>query len=141
MNHIIDRLQTTFNALNKDTMNGDLLDNLYSEDIFFKDPLHEYQSLDALKAYFKRLYKNVDSISFVYGDVEAGQDQAFVAWEMQFLNKKFNKGNPVFVNGVSHLKFRDEKICYHRDYFDSTHMIFDHVPVLRAFISIIKNRL
>ncbi|MFQ3231183.1 nuclear transport factor 2 family protein [Reinekea sp.] len=141
MNTIIERLQTTFNALNRDTIDGDLLDKLYSEDIRFQDPLHEYQSINSLKGYFKRLYKNVDSISFKYGDTEASDVGGFVTWEMTFLNKSFNKGNPVIVNGVSHLKFRDGKICSHRDYFDSTHMIFDHVPVLRAVIRYIKNKL
>lgn len=141
MNTIIERLQTTFNALNKDTIDSELLSNLYSEDIHFQDPLHEYQSLNALKDYFKRLYKNVDQITFDYGDVEASDNSGFVTWKMTFLNKSFNKGNPVIVNGVSHLKFRDGKICAHRDYFDSTHMIFDHVPVLRAVIRLIKNKL
>lgn len=140
MNSIIDRLQTTFDALNKATLDGDLLDNLYSEDIHFQDPLHEIESLDALKDYFKRLYKNVDHIKFIYGDVESGAEQGFVTWEMKFLNGNFNKGNPIYVKGVSHLKFRNDKIYYHRDYFDSTHMIFDHVPVLGSVIRYIKNK-
>lgn len=141
MHDIIKRLQTTYNALNKDNIDSDLLDQLYSDDIHFQDPLHQFQSLSNLRQYFKRLYKNVDHISFDYIDIEATDQHAFVTWQMTFLNKKFNNGDPVTVDGVSHLIFTNGKISRHRDYFDSTHMIFDHVPLLGRIIKYIKNKL
>jgi limonene-1,2-epoxide hydrolase len=141
MKHLVSKLQDTFIALNKDTLDKELLATVYSDDIHFQDPLHEFQSIDSLVDYFERLYKNVEHIKFDYGHVEAGDQQAFIEWKMLFLNKKFNKGREVSVNGVSHLKAENGKIVYHRDYFDSTHMIYNHVPVLNSVIAFIKNRL
>ncbi|MDN3649797.1 nuclear transport factor 2 family protein [Reinekea marina] len=141
MQTIIERLQRTYNCLNKENIDSDLLDQLYTDDILFQDPLHQFQSLSKLRDYFKRLYKNVDHISFNYQDVEANDREAFVTWSMTFLNRNFNKGNPVTVEGISHLKFRDGKISSHRDYFDSTHMIFDHIPLMGRIIRMIKNKL
>ena len=40
------------------------LAELYSEDILFRDPLHEIQGLAALQRYFAELYSNVRELRF-----------------------------------------------------------------------------
>ncbi len=42
-----------------DTHNLDLLNDLYSEDVAFRDPLHQLTGLPALRAYFAQLYAKV----------------------------------------------------------------------------------
>ena len=46
-----------FAALNKDNL--DLLGELYSDDLLFRDPLHEVHGLTAVRRYFAELYANV----------------------------------------------------------------------------------
>lgn len=43
-----------------------LLKSVYSDDIVFRDPLHEVHGLQALNAYFSGLYMNVAAIEFVF---------------------------------------------------------------------------
>jgi limonene-1,2-epoxide hydrolase len=44
------------------------------------------------------------------------------------------------VTGVSEIKF-DERITYHRDYFDVGSMFYEQVPILKTIIQALKKRL
>jgi limonene-1,2-epoxide hydrolase len=45
------------------------------------------------------------------------------------------------VQGISHLKFLENQVIYHRDYFDLGEMVYEHVPVLGKIVRFIKNSL
>ena len=49
-----------------DKTSTELLKSVYSDDIVFRDPLHEVHGLTALNAYFSGLYMNVTAIDFVF---------------------------------------------------------------------------
>lgn len=53
-----------FTALNKDNL--DLLGELYSDDLLFRDPLHEVHGLTAVRRYFAELYANVEALHFEF---------------------------------------------------------------------------
>ncbi|WP_230390470.1 nuclear transport factor 2 family protein [Reinekea sp. G2M2-21] len=141
MKTIIDRIEQTYAQLNKDTINSGLLDNLYNKDITFVDPLHRIESLTNLKAYFESMYKNVDHIHFDFTTTMSDDSSAFLTWTMTFRHPKLNGGRDIKVPGTSHIKHNGQTISYHQDYFDSTHMLFGHIPVLKTIINAIKARL
>jgi AAA15 family ATPase/GTPase len=141
MNTIVDKLKSTYDQLNRDTVHGDLLNQLYADDIVFTDPLHELKSLDSLKTYFQGMYKNVTAIHFDFDTTVENETDAFLTWVMTFQHPKLNSGKAVKVPGTTHIQHNGVKVTKHQDYFDSTHMIFDHIPVLRLAIGAIKQRM
>ncbi|MFT4675007.1 MAG: limonene-1,2-epoxide hydrolase [Reinekea sp.] len=141
MTNIIERIQETYAALNKDTVESDLLANLYADNVVFIDPLHRIETLPNLQAYFKNMYQNVSHINFDFTHTLGDDKSAFLAWDMTFVHPKLNGGRAIVVPGTSRVQFADGKITHHQDYFDSTAMLFGHIPLLKQMINLIKNRL
>ena len=61
------------------------LEKLYADDITFRDPLHEIQGLEALRAYFAQLYANTHDIRYVFcGANEVSPGEGYLRWSLQF---------------------------------------------------------
>lgn len=72
----LDRFKTAFNQLNKDTLH--LLEDIYTPDVRFRDPVHELNGLPALRDYYSRLYEGVLSCRFEFEDeVIVGQQECW----------------------------------------------------------------
>ena len=123
-----------------------LLDEVYSENIEFRDPLHSIHGLSSLRSYMNNMYGNVISCDFIFlGDwiTEPGPDgrgSACVKWDMIFRHPKLAGGSPVTVRGMSHIRFSD-RIDYHEDIFDLGAMLYEHVPLVGRVVIWLKSRL
>ena len=136
----LDPFKEAFNRLNANTL--DLLAEIYTPDVVFRDPVHELRGLPALRTYYGRLYDGVVSCQFEFEDEVISGDQGMLVWIMRFQHARFRRGETLELRGVSHLKFRDDgKVFQHHDYFDMGAFIYERVPVLGGIIRAIKNRL
>lgn len=135
--HIINELKNTYNQM--DLKNIDQIRNIYTENIIFTDPFHQVEGLEALRCYFENMYQNLISINFDYGDEIISEDSAMLTWKMAYTHRSIKGGNVISLPGATHLKF-NEKIYYHHDYFDTSAMLFEHIPVVGAAIKWIKKR-
>ncbi|MDH2296258.1 nuclear transport factor 2 family protein [Cobetia sp. 1AS1] len=143
-----------------DKTSTELLKSVYSDDIVFRDPLHEVRGLTALNAYFSGLYMNVAAIDFVFhhplgpmqaqdagpadeGNADEGNEQglAWLSWTMTYRHPRLNGGKDISVQGASRLEFRDGKVIQHRDFFDAGELLYEQVPVLRNVIGLLKRRM
>ncbi|MDD0977483.1 nuclear transport factor 2 family protein [Pseudomonas fontis] len=124
-----------------DAAHLDLLAELYSEDIQFRDPLHHVQGLPALRQYFAQLYANIHDLRFefhAYDQVQEGL--GYLRWTLHYRHPRLNAGKPVAVRGCSCLMW-DDKVRVHHDYFDAGALLYEHVPVMGRMISWLKGRL
>lgn len=113
---------------------------VYADDVQFVDPFHEMTGRETLYKYFQKLMKRVTECSFEIKDVSLGANgSATVVWVMSFRHSQVKKKEPLVVNGVTHLKFHD-KVTYHRDYFDSSELIYKNIPILGSVIQFIEKR-
>jgi hypothetical protein len=140
MSRSLDRFKKLFNQLDKDHL--DLLEQIYTPDVKFRDPVHTLNGLPALRDYYSRLYEGVISCQFTFeAEVIEGQ-QGMLVWIMRFQHRRFRAGEKLELSGVSHLQFLDDgRVHDHRDYFDMGEFIYERVPVLGSVIRAIKNRL
>lgn len=136
-NTLVDDFIALYQALNKDNLH--LLGRVYDDCITFTDPMHHITGLSALTQYFAKLYQNVQYIHFEIKEVQQGASQAALFWQMQYSHPKLNKGTLICVDGMSQLKFND-KIYYHRDYFDLGQMLYEHLPCMGGLIRLLKDR-
>lgn len=128
-----------FAQLNKDNLRK--LDELYSEDIHFTDPLHEVQGLTNLRAYFRELYANVNELRFdFHGFDQICDGEGYLRWVMSYRHPRLASGQLIRVSGCSHLLWRD-KVYRHRDYFDAGALLYEHLPILGRVIAWLKRRL
>ncbi|MGL5430686.1 MAG: nuclear transport factor 2 family protein [Vibrio sp.] len=117
------------------------LPEIYHHNVVFEDPAHRIQGVQALTDYFATLYQNVERCSFVIDEQYSVDEGAFLIWTMYLRHPKLAKGQLVRVNGVSYLRFADDKVIYHRDYFDMGQMLYERLPILGSLIRTIKRRL
>lgn len=136
----LDHFKKVFNQLDKDHL--DLLEQIYTPDVQFRDPVQSLNGLPALWDYYGRLYEGVVSCQFTFeAEVIEGQ-QGMLVWIMRFQHRQFRSGEMLELRGVSHLQFLDDnRVHHHRDYFDMGEFIYERVPVLGSVIRAIKNRL
>lgn len=143
-----------YQSLNKDNL-ANLVD-LYHPNITFIDPLHKITGLTELRAYFLESYGGVNSIKFTIHKVMEDDNEASIFWTMSFSSRKLNHGNIIHVDGISLIQFQnplsnnksfsqssktDNKILFHRDYYDAGQMLYEHIPLMGRVIAYIKKRL
>ena len=113
---------------------------IYEESVRFVDPVHELEGLASLTPY---LQKSLDNVRFCYFEFQnrvIGESEVSYVWCMRFAHSKLNDGAEIEVPGMSYLRF-DEKVLYHRDFYDMGAMVYEHVPVMRWGVQVIKNRI
>lgn len=138
MNHIIKDFCDYYQDLTQESLSQ--LDEIYTNDAEFIDPLHTIQGLKNITNYFENMVGNTIYCRFDIEAVLEGEGEAFVTWVMHFAHPKLNNGKNISVPGSSHLKF-NYAICYHRDYYDMGQMIYEQIPLLKTLIAKIKNRI
>ena len=138
MHTIVENFCLYYKEFNQDSIAG--LDSIYDQNAVFEDPIGKVEGLNDLKRHFSKMMANVSYCRFAITDVVANDGQAFITWTMSFAHPKLNGHKEITVTGVSEIKF-DERITYHRDYFDVGSMFYEQVPILKTIIQALKKRL
>lgn len=118
------------------------LPEVYAQGVVFIDPAHRIEGLAPLTDYFAALYQRLAYCRFeVTGQQQQGQG-AWLGWTMTFSHPRLRGGEPIRVEGATHLEFDQEgKVCLHRDYFDLGAMLYEQLPLLGPLVRTIKGRL
>ena len=122
----VERFKSYFRILHESDLSQ--LRDLYSEQILFKDPVHEIRGLVELEDYFTSVCADLSDCRFEYLDEMVTDYAAYVKWMMHFKHPRL--GNRLIsVRGVSHLKISD-KIDYHEDFYDMGAMLYEQLPLI-----------
>ena len=136
-----------------ESMKVEELADIYSDDVVFIDPIAAHTGITSVKSYFAKLLRNAKNCSFAIHSIDklassekgeqnpAGHLAYLVTWKMTFTTSGTNKGNPIHVDGITQLKIKDDKIIFHRDYYDLGQMVYENIPLLGRIIKRIKRTL
>lgn len=136
-----------------ESMKVEELADIYSNDVTFIDPIAAHSGIAAVQTYFTKLLRNAKNCSFTIHSIDkvaslSNEEKSgsallayLVTWKMTFTTSGINKGNPIDVDGISQLKIRDDKIIFHRDYYDLGQMVYENIPLLGRIIKRIKRKL
>lgn len=115
---------------------------IYSDDIQFRDPLHAVNGLQKLTDYFNGMMDDLQECRFEFHHSLEVLDrgEAILFWTMHYRHKKIAGGRLLELTGNTHLLFND-KVYYHRDYFDAGSMLYEHLPFLGSAIRYVKKRM
>lgn len=140
---IIDQFCAFYNDLKSSQLTD--IKVIYGDDIELIDPIGEHRGQDQLTAYFDKLLQGAKHCDFSITSVAEHKlinpsdiSQYSVNWVMSFATPKLNGGRTIDVDGMTLLKVRDDKIFYHRDYYDLGQMVYEHIPILGAITKKIK---
>lgn len=135
-NIIIEKFKNYFTQIDFSSIS--VLNEIYSEDIVFKDPIHEIHGIENLKSYFQKLNENLVEGIFHFTDESIVNNKVFLSWEMNLKLKRPKKD--VKASGISVLLIED-KIISQRDYFDAGGLFYENIPVLGGIIRSVKKKL
>jgi len=136
MDTIIEKFISVYQGL--DSNNISSIASIYDKNIKFVDPFHEVNGLETLMGYFSRLYRNVESCDFEFKEIYKSNSSAMVTWNMLLKHKSLSK-HPIDVPGSTEIHF-NEKIHYHRDYFDAGKMLYENVPLIGSAVRFLKKK-
>ncbi|ATM94541.1 SnoaL-like domain [Yersinia frederiksenii] len=117
------------------------LSDVYHRDIYFVDPVGEHQGLSSLEAYFQLLISNLSTCSFTLTDIQHHEQQATVCWHMTYSHPRLRRGSLLSLEGISQLRFAEQRVIYQRDYYDLGAMLYEHIPLLGGVVVKLKKRL
>ncbi|MCI0506970.1 MAG: nuclear transport factor 2 family protein [Gammaproteobacteria bacterium] len=137
MNNIIGNFQKIYGNLNAGNIES--VNTIYEENITFIDPFHEIRGLSRLRDYFSKLYKNVESCEFNFEDVYEKPRSAMITWNMTLRHRTLSRNNPIEVSGSTQIRF-DDRIYFHRDYFDAGRMVYENLPLIGPLLKYIKQK-
>jgi ketosteroid isomerase-like protein len=138
MNPLLERFRDFYRELERDSIAN--LGEIYRQDVEFCDPVHCIQGLDALRDYFAATMQNVEYCAFDISEFVEQEDRAAAVWTMRLRHPKLKHGATIEVPGASHLHF-DQRIYYHRDFFDLGAMLYEHIPVLGGAVRLVKGKM
>lgn len=118
------------------------LANVYSEDIQFRDPLHALNGLQNLTDYYSSMMGDLLECRFEFHHSMEMLDrgEAILFWTMHYRHKKLVGGKLLELTGNTHILFND-KVYYHRDYYDAGSMLYEHLPLMGFAIRRVKKRI
>lgn len=135
---LVRRLQKLYAEFSVDAVSR--LDEIYTQDIEFIDPVHRIHGCLGLKNYLRRMARGLSEYSITYTDTLQGPDSAYLSWEMRFAHPKLRGGRLIRLNGISHIRYT-HKVYYHEDAYDMGALLYEHLPLLGVAIGGLKRNL
>jgi steroid Delta-isomerase len=134
--HNLDKLIHFFESISQE--NTVDLKQIYTEDVFFKDPFNEVNGIQHVITIFDHMFHQLDQPRFVVTTHVSQGDQAFLTWDFLFKMKRFNR-NEQCIRGASHIRFAaDGRVCYHRDYWDVAEELYEKLPLIGSVMRGLK---
>jgi steroid Delta-isomerase len=125
------------------------LDEIYSDEAYFKDPFNEVRGRDEIARIFSAMFSQLDRPQFLVKralqQTPAGTDsrpgEAFLTWDFRFRFKGFQREKDQQIHGASLLEFTSEGlILSHRDYWDAAEELYEKIPWLGGLMRILKRQ-
>ncbi len=137
-NELLRNLRSVYINFDQKVINR--LPEIYSSDIQFRDPFHAINGLDNLTIYFQGMMKDLNECRFEFHHSVETDIEAVLFWTMHYSHRSIAGGKQLSLKGNSHLKF-DDRVFFHRDYFDAGEMLYEHLPLVGGVIRHVKRRL
>jgi hypothetical protein len=131
------RVQRYYETLSPERLAA--LGEVYTEQARFKDPFNEVQGLDAIRAIFEHMYRELGEPRFTVTSALGAGEQAFLTWDFRFRHPRL-RGEQL-IRGATHLRFApDGRVSLHRDYWDAAEELYEKLPLIGALMRALKRR-
>lgn len=116
-----------------------LMNECYHSRVLFQDPLVTKRGQEALAGYLRSAYDNVTRCEFDFDEPAINDRFVVIPWRMTLEHPRLAHGAPILIEGVSLLQGEDDRIIFHRDYYDAGQLLYENIPVLGRLIRWIRS--
>jgi len=139
MPNLPERMADFYRALDKEgTKALDQLDELYAPNVRFVDPMHDTTGRAELHLAFERMFEQYESVRFPEVTM-VGDDLHFMGTWTMILRPRM--GPTLTVYGSSDFQVEEDRVRFHRDYWDLLGSAMNAIPVLGPMYGRIVRRL
>ena len=135
---VVDRFKSLYHSLNAENCQSGIIEEVYDTSLVFEDSFHKIKGVKNFSDYCASLYQNLLSCEFTFHDQWVKDNDAMLNWTMKYAHPRFNKGKIISIEGASLIRFND-KVYFHRDYFDGGELLYEHIPVMGRMIKTVKH--
>lgn len=117
-------------------------EKVYAPDAFLNDTLKTVHGAPAIRDYFIKTAKGLDSMTVRFDDVAVSGGNYYFRWTMDTRMKNLAKGKTVRTIGMTLVRFDQEgRVILHQDFWDSAQGVWNHVPALGPAIHWIRSKI
>lgn len=118
------------------------LRTLVAADVRFKDPFNDLRGVDLMVRVMEHMFEDATDIRFAIGEQAVCGQLCFLRWRFWFRPRRFSRGEPWQIEGVSAVQFDDDaKVVEHIDYWDAGEQIYERLPVLGMILRRVRGSL
>lgn len=128
-----------FNGATKDNLQ-EKVEGFYAPNASFEDPFVKLDSRDGILSYYRGIFQNLEEMSFDVKEEFVSGDETVALWTMTLKHNKLAGGEPIVLEGVTHLRFQDGKVVAHRNVFDAGALVYENTPFVGMLVRWVKNR-
>lgn len=137
----LNRFRESFADLASESV-GQLMADLYAEEMFFNDTLHTFHSRDELVEYMRKTGASLSESKVEVRQVMADGTDVFVRWTMTFRTRALGRDINSESIGMTHLRFNaDGQVILHQDFWDSGHALYAHLPFVGFAVRRARDRM
>lgn len=137
MNGRFRQIADWFEALSPETLSS--IDTVYDAQSLFRDPFHDIQGIEKIKAVYQHMFDGLDTPRFKVTRIVEQGDESFMTWIFTFALK----GKPYEITGCTHFTLDPVSllVIVHRDYWDAAQELYEKLPVLGWFLRRLRRML
>jgi ketosteroid isomerase-like protein len=117
------------------------VEGFYAPIAAYEDPMGRYEGRDQILAHLKDLLGGVQSLGVDVKEEFVSGDETVALWTMTLSHKDLRSGEPLTVDGVTHIRMAGGLVTYQRDYYDLGALVYENVPVVGALVRWVKGKL
>ncbi len=137
----LERFSTSFEDLTREDL-GQLMAELYAEELFFNDTIHTFTRRQDLVDYMVKTGDNLNESTVEIKQVVRDGSDVFVRWTMDFKVRAAGRDVHSQSIGMTHLRFDDDgRVILHQDFWDSGNALFAHLPIVGFMVRQAQRRM
>jgi hypothetical protein len=136
--HMVGRLKLFYQEFSPESLST--LDELYTPDVEFRDPVHVLNGSLAVKNYLRKMAAGLTHYRIHYLDEVYAENAASLLWEMEYAHPAIKGGRVLRIRGSTFVRFTS-RIYYHEDCYDLGAMVYERVPLIGSLVRSVKQRL
>ncbi|MEW8625135.1 MAG: nuclear transport factor 2 family protein [Candidatus Thiodiazotropha sp.] len=133
----LSRYSAFFESL--DTTKLEQCDQLFDQQIRFKDPFNNVKGIEAVKRVFSHMFHVCDYCQFEVTNSCGHEYLGYIHWKFHYTVKGSGKSRTIV--GISQVKFNPQgEVTEHIDYWDSAEYIYEKLPLIGGLLIWIRKR-
>lgn len=120
--------------------NLEQITRIYTQDIEYRNPLHNVFGILAIKRYLRRMLAESSPVIFQLVDEQGGDNWASFTWLVSFHRVALMRDKVITLRGTTQIRFTD-RVFYHEDFYDPGALIYQYIPLLGWAVRVINKHM